>query len=251
MRLEGKVALISGGARGLGAADALLFAREGAKVVIGDVLEVEGREVEAQISGNGGDVLFIRLDVTSEADWQRAIEATIGRFGKLDILVNNAGLGRDGKGVEETTGDWWDRILEVNVKGVFLGTKYVIPEMRKTGGGSIINISSIMGLVGSARNTSYDASKGAVRLFTKSSAIQYGREGIRVNSVHPGFTDTPGTAPGFGTNPERRAALTEATPLGRIATPDDIAYGVLFLASDESSFMTGSELVIDGGYTAQ
>ena len=127
MRLEGKVALVSGGARGLGAADALLFAREGAKVVIGDVLEVEGREVEAQISGTGGDVLFLRLDVTSEADWQRAIEATVGHFGKLDILVNNAGLGRDGKGVEETTEDWWDRILEVHVKGVFLGTTYAIP----------------------------------------------------------------------------------------------------------------------------
>ena len=251
MRLEGKVALITGGARGIGAADARLFAQEGARVVVGDVLEAEGRETVAEVNNSGGEALFLRLDVTSEPDWQRAIEATIERFGRLDVLVNNAGLTRDGKNPEETTVEWWDLIMGVNAKGVFLGIKYAVPEMRKAGGGSIINISSMMGLVGSMWNTSYDASKGAVRLLTKSSAVQYAGDGIRVNSVHPGFTDTPGTAPGLGADPRRREAPINETPLGRIGKHQDIAYGVLFLASDESSFMTGSELVIDGGYTAQ
>ena len=255
MRLEGKVALISGGARGMGAAEARLFAREGASVVIGDLLEEEGRQVEAQIGEAGGHAIFIRLDVTSESDWSDAVAAAVSRFGKLDILVNNAGVSSGGASgartkVEDTTVEAWDRVMDVNAKGVFLGTKAAIPEMRRAGGGSIINISSIYGLVGSDGGSAYHASKGAVRLLTKSTAIQYAGEGIRANSVHPGFIDTPMTAATLA-DPERNRSLIARTPVGRLGVPDDVAYGVLFLASEESSFMTGSELVIDGGWTAQ
>ena len=199
MRLDGKVALISGGGRGMGAAEARLFAREGTSVVIGDVLEEEGRQVEAQIGEAGGQALFLRLDVTSESDWIDTVAAAVSRFGKLDILVNNAGVSGAGASsaqtmVEETTAEAWDRVMDVNAKGVFLGTKAVIPEMRRAGGGSIINISSIYGLVGSGGGSAYHASKGAVRLLTKSTAVQYASEGIRANSVHPGFINTPMTA---------------------------------------------------------
>jgi cyclopentanol dehydrogenase len=257
MQLEGKVAFISGGARGMGAAEARLFAKEGAKVAIGDVLETEGRQVEAEIVEAGGEALFIRLDVTIEEDWRKAIQATVRRFGKLNVLVNNAGVGspRTTEGepirLEGTTREQWDHVLDVNAKGVFLGTKYAIPEMHKAGRGSIINISSIYGMVGSGSGaSSYHASKGAVRSFTKAAALQYARDGIRVNSVHLGFIDTPMTER-LRSNPQQREDLIRRTPLGRIGTPEDVAYGVLFLASEESSFMTGSELVIDGGYTAE
>ena len=251
-RLEGKVAFISGGARGMGACEAELFAAEGAKVALGDVLEDEGRATEARVNAAGGDALFLKLDVTSEAPWTAAIGATVSRFGKLDILVNNAGIGSGvaSSKVEDTDEERWDRVMEVNSTGVFLGTKCAIPEMRKAGGGSIINISSMFGLVGSPTATPYHASKGAVRLLTKSTAIQYAKDGIRVNSVHPGFVDTPMTEEQF-VQPGARQRRIDATPMGWIATPIHIAYGVLYLASDESSFVTGSELVIDGGYTAQ
>lgn len=188
-RLDGKVALFSGGARGQGASEARLFAREGAKVVFGDILDEEGARVVEQIAEAGGEAHFVHLDVTSEREWQEAIATAVDAFGKLDILVNNAGIWRRGQ-VEDTTGEHWDAVLEVNAKGVFLGTKLAIPEMRKAGGGSIVNISSTAGLVGSLHNTAYSASKGAVRLFTKSTAIQYARERIRANSIHPGPTDT-------------------------------------------------------------
>ena len=250
MRLENKVALISGGARGMGAAEARLFASEGAKVVIGDVLEEEGRQTEAQVNESGGECLFVHLDVTSESNWQEVVAATVARFGKLDILVNNAGISGRGIGLEETTGDFWDHVMGINAKGVFLGTKAAIPEMRRSGGGSIINISSIYGIVGSGRSTAYPASKGAVRLLTKSTAIQYAGEGIRANSVHPGFIVTPMTEAVGGVSGLSQRVLAN-TPLGRWGESEDVAYGVLFLASDESSFMTGSELVIDGGWTAQ
>ena len=250
MRLENKVALISGGARGMGAAEARMFAREGAKVVIGDVLDAEGTRVAAEIAESGGDALFVHLDVTHEEDWRSAIGAATSSFGKLDILVNNAGIWRRGR-VEDTTVEDWDMILDVNAKGVFLGTKLAIPEMRKAGGGSIINISSTAGLVGGPRSSAYTASKGAVRLFTKATAVQYAQEGIRANSIHPGPIDTPMIQQVWHGEEQSREAALARTPLGRIGTPDDIAYGVLFLASDESSFMTGSELVIDGGSTAQ
>ncbi len=249
-RMDGKVALISGGARGQGAAEARLFAQEGAKVVIGDVLDAEGTSVAAEIAESGGDALFVHLDVTHEEDWRSAIGAATSSFGKLDILVNNAGIWRGGR-VEDTTVEDWDMILDVNAKGVFLGTKLAIPEMRKAGGGSIINISSTAGLVGSTRSSAYTASKGAVRLFTKATAVQYAKEGIRANSIHPGPIDTAMIQQVWQGEEQNREAAIARTPLGRIGTPEDVAYGALFLASDESSFMTGSELVIDGGSTAQ
>ena len=249
MRLEGKVALITGGARGQGAAEARMFAGEGAKVVIADILDGEGEKLAAEIGESGGDVMFVHLDVTSEDQWQNAIAAAVLRFGKLDVLVNNAAVWRRGR-VEETTGEHWDSVLEVNAKGVFLGTKLAIPEMRKVGDGSIINISSVAGLVGSLTSSAYSASKGAVRLLTKSTAVQYAGEGIRANSIHPGAIDTA-MGEQVWPNAETRDEVVARTPVGRMGVPEDIAYGALFLASDESSFVTGSELVIDGGMSAQ
>ena len=247
MRLEGKVALISGGARGMGAEEALLFAKEGAKVVIGDVLE-EGRNIAAEIGG--GRAIFVRLDVTKEADWQRAVSMAEEVYKRLDILVNNAGVSATG-GIEDTTEEEWDRVMEVNAKGVFLGTKYAIPAMQRSGGGSIINISSQLGIV--AMNESspqYIASKGAVRLLTKSTALQYAEDGIRCNSVHPGPIVTPMTE-GRRSDDSVRELMESRIPLGRYGEAIDVAYGVLYLASDEASFVTGSELVIDGGWVAQ
>ncbi len=249
MRLEGKVALITGGARGQGAAEARVFAGEGAKVVIADILDGEGEKLAAEIGESGGDALFVHLDVTSEDQWRNAIAAVVSRFGKLDVLVNNAAVWRRGR-VEETTAEHWDSVLEVNAKGVFLGTKLAIPEMRKAGGGSIINISSVAGLVGSLTSSAYSASKGAVRLLTKSTAVQYAAEGIRANSIHPGAIDTA-MGEQVWPNAETRDEVVARTPVGRMGVPEDIAYGALFLASDESSFVTGSELVIDGGMSAQ
>ena len=188
-RMDGKVALISGGARGQGAAEARLFAQEGAKVVIGDLLDVDGMRVAAEIAELGGEAVYVHLDVTREEDWQSAVQAAVSAFGKLDVLVNNAGIWRRGR-VEDTTVEDWDAVQNVNSKGVFLGAKAAIPEMRKAGGGSVINISSTAGLVGGPRSTAYTASKGAVRLFTKAAAIQYAGEGIRSNSIHPGPIDT-------------------------------------------------------------
>jgi len=250
MRLQNKVAFISGGARGMGAAEAKLFAQEGAKVVIGDVLNDEGRKTESEINEMGGECLFVRLDVTSEDSWADAIATTVSRFGKLDVLVNNAGVVARGT-VEDTTIDDYDRIMDINAKGVFLGTKAAIPELRKAGGGSIVNIASISGNVGQSDvQAVYNASKGAVRIFTKSAAIQYAGEGIRVNSVHPGDIDTP-MAQARLNDPQLQREAEARSPLGRTGRPEEVAYGVLYLASDESSFVTGSELVIDGGYTAQ
>ncbi len=249
MRLDGKVAFISGGARGMGAVEAKLFAREGAKVAIGDILEDEGRQVEAEINETGGSAIFMRLDVTSEVEWQRAVQSTVDAFGRLDILVSNAGISAQGM-VESTTEEDWDRVMDINAKGVFLGTKAAIPEMRSAGGGSIINISSQLGLVGVNNSTAYQASKGAVRLLTKATAIQYATDGIRCNSVHPGPVVTPMTAASRA-DPQRYQTMLSAIPLGRFAQPEEVANGVLYLASDESSFVTGSELVIDGGWTAR
>jgi NAD(P)-dependent dehydrogenase (short-subunit alcohol dehydrogenase family) len=250
MRLQGKVALISGGARGMGAVEARLFASEGAKVTIGDVLEDEGRKLEAEINATGGEALFVRLDVTREADWQQAVAATVGRFGKLDVLVNNAGISGRGR-VEDTPLEEWSRVMEVNATGVFLGSKLAIPAMRRSGGGSIINISSQLGLVGTDHSSpQYQASKGAVRLLTKATAVQYAKEGIRANSVHPGPIVTPMTEAARA-DPERYKLMLSRIPLGCYGQPEDVAYGVLYLASDESRWVTGSELVIDGGWTAQ
>jgi len=248
MRLKDKVAFISGGARGIGAAIAKLFAREGAKVVIGDVLEEEGRKTETEINETGGESLFLRMDVTSEDEWQQAVASTLARFGKLDVLVNNAGIGGTGK-VEDTTVEAWDRVMDVNAKGVFLGTKAAIPELRRSGGGSIINISSQVGLVGTeTASPQYQASKGAVRMLTKATAIQYADDRIRVNSVHPGPIITPMLE--TSDDGEMDQILLSRIPLKKFGEPDNVAFGVLLLASDESCFMTGSEMVIDGGYTA-
>ena len=249
MRLEGKVALISGGARGQGAVEAKLFASEGASVVIADILDDEGRQVEAEIAESGGDATYVHLDVTSESQWNDAVSAAVERYGKLDILVNNAGI-LIRAGVEDTTEEDWDRIMDINAKGVFLGTKAAIPAMREAGGGSIINISSVAGLQGSPGAAAYSSTKGAVRILTKSTAIQYALEGIRCNSVHPGLIYTDMTRETLDT-PEGDRDWRARVPIGRLGVSEDVAKGVMFLASDESSYMTGSELVIDGGMTAQ
>ena len=250
-RLDGKVALISGGARGQGAAEAMLFAREGAKVVIGDLLDDEGRQIEAQIAELGGDATYVHLDVTSAAQWDAAVQTALDLYGRLDILVNNAGILGARTSLEDTTSEQWDAVLNVNAKGVFLGTKASIPALRDAGGGSIVNISSLAGLVGSRNGIpAYQASKGAVRLLTKSTAIQHASENIRCNSVHPGMIITAMTDEILAI-PEMREYYDDNIPLGRLGTVDDIANGVLFLASDDSSFVTGSELVIDGGLYAQ
>ncbi len=250
MRLESKVAIITGGARGQGATEARMFAREGAKVVIGDIRDELGMQVEAEIRELGGEAVYLHLDVTSNDDWQRAIDTAEQQFGKVDVLVNNAAIVLR-KDIEETTSEDWDNIMAINAKGVFLGTRAVIPAMRRAGGGSIVNISSISGLV-AVGPPAYIATKGAVRLFTKSTAIQYASENIRANSIHPGSVDTDMRREGLGSQtPEEIQARVDNIPLGRVGTTEDIAYGVLFLASDESSFMTGSEVVIDGGYTAK
>ena len=250
-RLDGKVALISGGARGQGAAEALLFTREGAKVVIGDILDDDGRQVEAQIAESGGDSAYVRLDVTSADDWDAAVQTALDRYGRLDILVNNAGILGRRTGLEETTSEQWDRVLEVNAKGAFLGTKAAIPALRDEGGGSIINISSIAGIIADPTGIpAYQASKGALRLLTKSTAIQYAADNIRCNSVHPGLIVTAMSEDVLA-DPASRQTFFGSIPLGRLGTVDDIANGVLFLASEEASFITGSELVIDGGLVAQ
>ncbi len=260
MRLEGKVALISGGARGQGAAEARLFVQEGAAVVIGDILDDEGMKLEAEIRELGGHITFVHLDVTDAEQWTSAVNEAVTHYGKLDILVNNAGIGSTNIGgvqaprIHDAPEEVWDQIMDVNGKGVFLGTRAALPAMLANGSGSIINISSIAGMVGlgpgSGAGSAYASSKGAVRLLTKSTAVQYALDGIRCNSVHPGYIDTAMTSR-MMSEPGMREMRIAATPLGRIGTVDDIANGVLFLASDESSFMTGSELVIDGGYTAQ
>ena len=248
-RLDGKVAIISGGARGQGATEVRFLTREGAKVVFGDILDEEGMKVEAEIRELGGEATYVHLDVTDEAQWQAAVQTAEERYGKLDILVNNAGI-LIRKGLEETTVEDWERIMDINAKGVFLGSKAAIPAMRRAGGGSIVNISSTAGLVGSPNGSpSYTATKGAVRLLTKATAIQYAGENIRCNSVHPGPIDTPMIQDTLN-DPSRFEQRMQRLPLGRVGTTEDIAYGVLYLASDESSFVTGSELVIDGGTTA-
>lgn len=248
MRLAGKVAIISGAASGMGAEEARLFAREGAKVVIADRLEVDGKKIETEIKAAGGEALFVRCDVTQETDWQNVIQTTVSRFGKLDILVNNAGVSST-MVADPLDTDGWRRIMEINATGVFLGTKHAIPAMQRVRGGAIVNISSIMGFVGGeGGHPAYHASKGAVRIFTKAMAVKYGPDGIRVNSVHPGFMPPMRTS---NPNAAEREDQVRLTPLRRIGKPLEVAYGVLFLASDEASFITGTELVIDGGFIAR
>jgi len=247
-RLKGKVALISGGARGQGAAEARLFAGEGAKVVIGDVLDAEAAKTAQEINSKSGAraAAAVHLDVTRAADWRAAVDTCTREFGGLDILVNNAGIAYMG-GVEDTTEEGWDSVINVNQKGVWLGMKFAVPAMRQRGGGSIINISSIYGIIGSPGSAAYHASKGAVRLLTKAAAAQYAGEKIRVNSVHPGVILTPmvDTAPR-----EQLQPIIDMAPMKRAAQPEEVGWCVVFLASDEASFVTGAELVVDGGFTA-
>jgi NAD(P)-dependent dehydrogenase (short-subunit alcohol dehydrogenase family) len=250
MRLNDKVALISGAASGMGAATAKLFAREGAKaVVVTDRLDAEGAAVVAEIEKAGGRATYIHLDVTDEAGWKSAVDKTLALHGKLDVMVNNAGI--SGSAVEDLFAtDAWDQLMAINAKGVFLGAKYAVAAMKKNGGGSIVNLSSVSGIVGQPGiHAGYNASKGAVRLLTKSLAAQHGRDRIRVNSVHPGLMPPMRTS-GRTADPINRAKTLKGVPLGRAGEVDEVAYAILFLASDESSYITGTELVVDGGWTA-
>jgi NAD(P)-dependent dehydrogenase (short-subunit alcohol dehydrogenase family) len=247
-RLKGKVALISGGARGQGAAEAKLFVNEGARVAIGDVLDGEARKLADEINQKAGArvALPLHLDVTRSADWRAAVDACEREFGGLDILVNNAGI-LNTKGISDTSEEEWDAIINVNQKGVWLGTKIAVPAMKKRGGGSIINISSIYGLIGSGGSAAYHASKGAVRILTKTAAVEYAGDKIRVNSVHPGVIKTP-MVDIF--EDKELEAIAVLAPMKRAARPEEVGYVVLFLATDEASFVTGAEYVVDGGYTA-
>lgn len=257
MRLEKKVALVTGGATGdkegevmgFGGAACWLFAREGAKVVLTDINEELGNKTAAQIRESGGEATFVRHDVTSEKDWINAIQTTVSTYGKLNVLVNNAGKDTP-YNVEGTSSEEWDAHMDLHAKAAFLGTKLAIPEMRKAGGGSIINVGSIYALVGAPASTTYSAAKAAVRMFTRSTAVQYGKENIRANCVHPGYMVTPMTIKSYH-KPESRNRWLSLTPMNKLGTADDIAYAMLYLASDESAFVTGAELVIDGGMTAQ
>jgi NAD(P)-dependent dehydrogenase (short-subunit alcohol dehydrogenase family) len=260
-RLPGKVAIVTGGASGIGAATARLFARHGASVLLTDSNASLGRTVQQEIASAGGTARYAEQDVRNESRWSEIVAEAEKTWGRLDILCNIAGIsGRDpklniqsgptaGPRLTDQTLEQWNWVMEINSTGVFLGTRAAVPAMQRAGGGSIVNISSICGIVGSHANAAYHASKGAVRLFSKAAAIQHAPDRIRVNSVHPGFVDTPMTVPGHS-NPEVARKRLDATPLGRFGTPDDIAAGCLYLASDESSWVTGSELVIDGGMTA-
>lgn len=249
MRVANKVALITGGAHGMGEAMVRLFAREGAKVVVADILEAEGRALVADIAAGGGDALFVKLDVADEAQWEAAIAAVTDRFERIDILVNNAGI--SGAVPDRLSTEHYDRLMAVNARGTFLGVKHAIPELRKAGGGSIVNVSSVSGLVGQTFvHMGYNAAKAAIHVLTKAAAVQFAIHGIRVNSVHPGYMPPMRTSVSTA-DPAQRAAMMQTVPMGRTGRPEEVAYAVLFLASDEASYITGTELVVDGGLLAQ
>lgn len=253
-RVAGKVAIVTGGAKGIGRETALLLAREGASVVVTDVDEGGIKKVVEEIAASGGKASCMRHDVSKESEWESVVAQTLSIYGKLNIVVNNAGIALPGN-AETTTYDNWRKLMSINLDGVFLGTKHAIAAM-KTGVGSIINLSSIEGIIGDPTLAAYNASKGGVRIFTKSAALHCAKEGynVRVNSVHPGYIWTPMVQSLAEESPDAKAArdaLVKLHPVGHLGEPLDIAYGILYLASDESKFMTGSELVIDGGYTAQ
>ncbi len=248
-RLQGKTALISGAAKGMGAAEARIFAKEGAQVIVADVDDAGAKAVVQDIKDSGGKATAVHLDVSEAANWEKAVAEGSKAFGNIDVLINNAGI-LFMKTVQDTTEDDWDKIFAINTKGVFLGTKAVLENMKAAGGGSIVNISSIYGLVGAPSSAAYQATKGAVRLFTKSTAVDYAEFNIRVNSVHPGVIRTAMTADILA-DPSSQREILGTTIMQRAAEPEEVARAVLFLASDEASFMTGSEMIVDGGYTAQ
>ncbi|PZC43654.1 MAG: cyclopentanol dehydrogenase [Chloroflexi bacterium] len=249
MRLSNKVVIVTGAAGGIGAAQCRLFAKEKAQLVIADINEEQGLNLANEISAEGGSALFIKLDVSSESDWSSLLETTLSRFKKIDVLVNNAGIYRT-ESIQEETADNWDRVLAVNLKGAFLGTKAVISSMRSHKQGSIINVASTTALVGSWRGGSYGASKAGLLSLTKHSSIQNAQYGIRVNTVVPGPIETEMISKNIA-DPEGRALSESRIPLGRLGSPNEVGYAILYLASDESRYVTGIELLVDGGLTAQ
>ncbi|HVA73324.1 MAG TPA: glucose 1-dehydrogenase [Acidimicrobiales bacterium] len=253
-RVDGKVAVVTGAALGLGHATSTLLAKEGAKVAVTDILAEEGHQLVKEINASGGEARYWNLDTSDEQSVSDAFEAVVDTYGRLDVLVNNAGISGVNKPTDEITLEEWNRVISINLTGVFLCTKHAIPYLRRSGGGSIVNLSSIYGLVGAPDAPPYHAAKGGVRLMSKTDALLYAADNIRVNSVHPGFIWTPMVEHFLaeqGDLDAGRKALDELHPLGHVGQPEDIAYGILYLASDESKFVTGSELVIDGGYTAR
>jgi len=254
-RLNEKTVLVTGGAHGIGKAACRRMAEQGARVAVTDTDERAGRDTADQINDAGHEAAFWPLDLTDEQAVESVIAAVVDRWGRLDVLVNNAGISGTNHPTDQIDADDWDRVIAVNVKGVFLCTKHAVPRLRDAGGGSIVNLSSIYGKVGAPDLPAYHASKGAVTLMTKTDALLYATDGIRVNSVHPGFIWTP-LVEQLAEDSEQsvedfRAALDERHPIGHVGEPDDVAHGIVYLASDEAKFLTGSELVIDGGYTAQ
>jgi NAD(P)-dependent dehydrogenase (short-subunit alcohol dehydrogenase family) len=253
-RLKGKVAVVTGSALGLGRATAMRMAEQGCAVAVCDILEAEGKALVEELADRGFDACFWRLDVSKEAEVEQVLVEAALRFGRLDILVNNAGVAGANKPTDQLTEAEWDFVQAINVKGVFFCTKHAIAHLRRAGGGSIINLSSIYGLVGAPDAPPYHASKGAVRLMSKTDALLYAPDRIRVNSVHPGFIWTPmvqGSLAGESDVGAARQAVEALHPLGHMGEPDDIAWACVYLASDEAKFVTGAELVVDGGYTAR
>lgn len=246
-RLEGKVALITGGASGIGAAHAQVFSDNGAKVVVCDIQDAMGEALVGDINAAGGDAMYQHLDVTSESEWAAAVDATVAKYGALTTLVNNAGI-TNMVGVEEETLEGFNRVVAVCQTGVWLGMKACMPHLKKSGNGAIVNVSSLYGIIGTPSMVTYHGAKGAVRLMSKSAALEYAKQGVRVNSIHPGIIDTPlaRSAPS-----DYIGELASITPMGKLGQPEDIAYGSLYLASDEAAFVTGTELVVDGGWGAQ
>jgi NAD(P)-dependent dehydrogenase (short-subunit alcohol dehydrogenase family) len=246
--LDGKVAIVTGGARGIGGATVEALCAEGAFVMVADVMDGEGQAFAQKLTSNGKCARYVHLDVTDESQWQRVVADTVKEFGHLDILVNNAGIGTM-EDVEQETVTGWDKVIAVNQKGVWLGMKHAVPAMRAAGGGSIVNVSSIFGAVGGfGGSVAYHATKGAVRLMTKNAAIRYAKEGIRVNSMHPGFIDTPMVEQIKGTPVEQM--IVQNTPVGRLGRPEEIGDVIAFLCGPKASYMTGSEIYVDGGWTA-
>jgi len=248
MRLENKIAIVTGAAFGMGESTARIFAREGARVVVADIAEEDAKKVVAQIGADGGEAIFVRLDVSKEADWATAIRTTVERYGRLDILVNNAGV--SGALPDLNSLADYDRVMAINARGTFMGMQSAMPEMRKAGGGSIVNLSSISGLIGQTNvHMGYNGAKAAIHIMTKAAAVQFAKDNIRVNSVHPGMMP-PMRSGQAGADPSLRAKALDAVPLKRAGRPEEAAYAVLFLASDEASYITGTEIIVDGGYLA-